>query len=285
MTLDKTSAQPLYLQIEELLRGWIESGKLRPGDRIPSELELAQTYGISRMTARRAIDTLVMEGILFRRPGKGTFVAQPKTPFAPLTVFSFSTAMRTLGLFVSTKVLNLELVAAPPRVARDLQLPPQEEVIFLRRLRYVENQPMAIHISYIPKERFLRLLDEDVTSRPLNKVMEEISGLRIVASRDYVEAALARPDEASLLGIRQGAPLLLIRGIVYAEGELPVRSTKSVFRGDHFRFFVAGNNLLEVKLPGRVRGEAQAGEEWVGLSSNMLEKSGAQNSIVSRIEK
>jgi GntR family transcriptional regulator len=268
MALDKASAQPLYLQLEALVRGWIDSGEVQQGDRIPSEMDLAETYGISRMTARRAIDTLVIEGLLFRQPGKGTFVAEPKMAWPGPTVFSFSTAMRALGLTVTTTVLDLRLIPATPRIANDLRIPKQQRVILLRRLRHVENEPMAIHISYIPPGPFVRLLDEDLTSRPLNKVMEEISGLRIVASQDYVEATLARPDEAKLLRIRQGAPVLLIRGVVCAEGDVPVRSTKSLFRGDHFRFFVSADNPIEVKLPSGAEASGQAEEQWLALGAN-----------------
>lgn len=274
MALDKTSAQPLYVQLEDLIRSWIESGKLSPGDRIPSELELAETHAISRMTVRRAIDVLVMEGILFRQPGKGTFVAEPKMPWPGPTVFSFSTVMRGLGLSVSTQVLDLKLVPAPLRVARDLQLSPQEQVVLLRRLRFVENEPMAIHTSYIPGNYFPALLDEDLTSKPLNKVMEEVSGLRIVASHDYVEATMARPDEAALLEIREGAPVLLVRGIVYSEQGLPVRATKALFRGDHFRFYLAAGNVIQVKPPNAERIVAGAGEQWLGPRSGAGEAAG-----------
>ena len=125
---------------------------------------------------------------------------------------------------------------------------------------------MAIHTSYITPEPFMGILDRDLTSRPLNHVMEEASGLHIVGSRDYVEAALARPEEAKLLGIRQGAPLLFLRGVVYAEGQVPVRATRSLFRGDHFRFFVADNNLLEVRPPAAARSGAPGQEQWLALS-------------------
>jgi GntR family transcriptional regulator len=265
VVLDRTSPAPLYSQLEELLRGSIESGRLRAGDRIPSELELAETHGISRMTARRAVDSLVMDGLLFRQPGKGTFVAEPKMAWPGATVFSFSTAMRALGLTVTTKVLNLKLVQASPRITDDLKLLPQQAVILLQRLRFVEDKPMAIHTSYITPHMFLRLLDEDLTSRPLNAVMEEIGGLRIVSSHDYVEATLARPDEAKLLRVRQGAPMLLIRGVVRAEGDLPVRSTKALFRGDHFRFFASADNPIEVKVLTGAEAAGAANEQWIGF--------------------
>jgi GntR family transcriptional regulator len=249
MALDKVSAQPLYLQLEELIRNAIDSGQLQSGDRVPGEVELATTHGISRMTARRAIDALVMEGILFRQPGKGTFVAKAKLPVHASTLFSFSNTVRAAGLTTTSRVLELRRMPPPPKVAAELQLTARQEVIFSKRLRYVEGQPTVIHTSYMPADYFAAILDEDLTDRPLTQIMEQVSGLRIVASRDYVEAAMARPDEAELLEISQGAPVLLVRGVTYTREGMPARSSSGVYRGDRCRFFVSARDsvMFEVR--------------------------------------
>jgi GntR family transcriptional regulator len=262
--LDKHLARPLYLQLEELLRRQIEAGQLAPGERIPSEPELAETFGISRMTARRALDALVLDGALFRQPGKGTFVAEPKVTYSPATLFSFSTAMRALGLTVTTRMLDLRLIPAPPSVAQDLRLLPHEEVALVSRLRYVEGQPMTIHTSYLPSRYYARILHEDLTRRPLAEVMHDLSGLTIAASQDYVEATLAPADEAALLSIQPGAPLLLVRGVAFTQDGLPIRSTRSVYRGDHFRFYVAARDGVSFEM--RPPTVAPDGIRWLGMS-------------------
>ncbi|HWE64959.1 MAG TPA: GntR family transcriptional regulator [Chloroflexota bacterium] len=259
------------MQLKELLRGQIESRQFHPGDRIPSEQELAEAHGITRMTARRAIDALIMEDVLFRQPGKGTFVAQDKMP-APSVLSSFSTMMHSLGLSVSSKVIDLRLVPAPDHVMHDLQLNEPQDVVFLRRIRYVEGEPMALHASYMLSHYFTRILDADLAHRPLSTIMEEASGLHIVASRDYVEAALAQADEAAMLGIRKRAPVLLVRGVAYARDEQPIRSSKGVYRGDRFRFCVAAQDgATAVQAQGRSLGATDHQEQWQGLMPGMGE--------------
>jgi GntR family transcriptional regulator len=265
MNLDRESHQPLYLQLKGVLQELVDAGQLRPGDRIPSEFEFAQLHAVSRMTARRAIDELVMNGTLFRQQGKGTFVAHEKMPVLSVSG-SFSTTMHTLGLTVSSKVLELKLIPAPEHVMRDLALPQPQDVVYLRRLRYVDDIPMALHSSYMPSQYFARVLDADLAHRPISEVMEEASGQQIVGSRDYVEATLAQADEASLLGVRAGAPVLLVRGIALTRDNQPVRSSKAVYRGDRFRFSVAAQDgATQVRPQGRAAEPSETGEQWFGL--------------------
>jgi len=266
--LDKDSSQPLFLQLENLVRNWIDDGSLAPGDRIPSEHDLARTHEISRMTARRAVDTLVREGLLFRRPGKGTYVSE-KVQWPGATIFSFSTAMASLGLAVTTRVVELTLAQATGRVARDLGVAEDEEIVRLIRLRRLDGEPAAIHTSYMAREYYPSILGADLVTTPLNRVMEEISGRRLVNSRDYVEVTLARQDEAALLEIHAGAPLFLIRGLVFSELGRSERATKSLFRGDLFHLTIAGGGLevkasLVSRRTGSGNGSAGRGQEWPG---------------------
>jgi len=249
--IDKSISTPLFQQIEDWIKEQIETGALKPGHQIPSELEMVDRFSISRMTIRRAIERLAVAGILYRIPGKGTFVAEEKTPYTPSTVYSFSTTMRSLGYEVVTKVLLLDTISAPKDISKDLSIEPGEEVIRLKRLRYINQVPVAMHLSYILYSKFSGLLQEDLTSKPLSAVMERVSGLRIIKSKDYVEATLARDEEAKLLDVTEDAPLLLVRGIAFTEGEIPVRTTKAVYRGDRFRFYVGSNRgpSLEIRMP------------------------------------
>ena len=198
-----------------MLRNQIENGILSPGDRLPPENALAEEYGISRMTARRATEGLVTEGILVRHPGKGTFVADDKVPFMATTLSSFSGTMRALGLAVTSKVIELDLVEPPPRVLNDLKLIAQQRAVFLRRVRYINGEAIAIMSSYMPEQYFQALRAADLSHQPITQVMEAASGLKIVKADDYLEASLARAEEAALLEIRVGAPVFLGRGILY----------------------------------------------------------------------
>jgi GntR family transcriptional regulator len=229
----RASPVPLYIQIDEELRGQIESGDLGPMAQVPSETELAERFSVSRMTARKALDRLVGDGMLFRQPGKGTFVAPTKLYHGASQGLSFSAAMRAQGLACETRVLEAEVVRAPSNVARALSLPAGAQAIFLRRLRLVDREPAAIHLSYLPG-RLSALLEADL-SGSLSDLMSSI-GARVERSEDSVEAVLATGEEAQLLAVAEGSPLVLIRGTAYSSGNEPVRYTEALYPGARWRF-------------------------------------------------
>lgn len=254
MALDKSSSVPLFLQLAQQLREQIDSGHFAASGQIPSELQLAERNGISRMTARRAIDELVSEGLLYRRAGKGTFVAK-KTPYPPLTRFSFSTAMRKLGHTVTTQVLELQLEEATPSTASELLLDPTDQVVRLTRLRFVNAIPAALHTSFFPADRFAGLLDmrEALQSQPLARSMEEASGLRVGISQDIAEVVAASSRVAELLGIKRDSPLLLIRGLAYTTDGYPLRQTTAFYRGDRFQFLLTSGGDFSLEFFDRSR--------------------------------
>ncbi len=266
-TLDKNSSKPLYLQLEEILHLQIETGQLVSGDRIPSENELSEKHDISRMTARKAVESLVLEGLIYRRPGKGSFVSSPKFSYIPPTLFSFSELMSSLGFEVETEVLELKPIKPTEKDRVQLSLGRYETVISLKRRRFVNGEPLAYHASLFPTSKFSGVLDRRLTQRPLAKSMEEVSGLKISGTRDYAEASLAHADEAEILDIRIGAPVLLVYGIAFTETGVPVRSTKAIYRGDRFRFMLAGGSsaALEIKAPVDLKKNSSQKANWVGV--------------------
>jgi GntR family transcriptional regulator len=229
----RASPIPLYIQIDEELRGQIDSGELGPLAQVPSETELAEHFRVSRMTARKALDRLVADGMLFRQPGKGTFVAPSKIAHGASQGLSFSAAMRGLGLPCETRVLEAGIVRAPSNVARALSLAHGAQAIFLRRLRIVDGEPAAIHLSYLPS-RLSALLESDL-SGSLSDLMSGI-GARVERSDDSVEAVLATGDEAQLLAVPEGSPLVLISGTAYSAGNEPVRYSEALYPGARWRF-------------------------------------------------
>lgn len=231
----RSSPVPLYLQIEEDVRSRIRAGELRALDRVPSELELAEGFGVSRMTARKSLDRLVGEGMLFRRPGKGTFVSPAKIAHSASTQMSFSAAMRALGLRHMTRVLDAGLVPAPDTIAAALRQPQGSPVAFVRRLRLVEGEPAAVHLAFLPHS-LAGVLDRDLTGS-LNELMTEM-GARVCDARDTIEAVTATVEDAKLLGVRKNSPLIRIEGIGVSASREPLRYTEALYRGDRFRFGV-----------------------------------------------
>jgi GntR family transcriptional regulator len=243
--LERASPIPLYIQIEEEIRGSIDSGALGELARVPSETDLAAQFRVSRMTARKALDRLVGDGILFRRAGKGTFVAQPKIAHGPSQKLSFSASMRALGLSLSTRVLDSGVQRAPSHVAHALELPAASSVVFLRRLRIVAGEPAAIHTSYLPPQ-YASVLEGDLTGS-LTELMIG-AGARVAEAKDTIEAVAAAGDEAELLRVRPGDPLILIEGVAYSSSGQPLRYTRALYRGGRFRFTVDTSRPAQIAV-------------------------------------
>ncbi|HUG05740.1 MAG TPA: GntR family transcriptional regulator, partial [Candidatus Limnocylindria bacterium] len=243
--LERASPIPLYIQIEEEIRGSIDSGQIGELARVPSEIDLAAQFQVSRMTARKALDRLVGDGILFRRAGKGTFVAHPKIAHGPSQKVSFSAAMRSLGLRLTTSVLDSGVQRAPSHIARALELAAGSNVVFLRRLRTVAGEPAAIHTSYLPPQ-FSSVLEGDLTGS-LTQLMIR-AGARVAEAKDTIEAVAAAGDEAELLGVRAGTPLILIEGVAYSSTGQPLRYTSALYRGGRFRFTVDTSRPAQISV-------------------------------------
>lgn len=238
MEMNINSSQPIYKQIADFFRAQINEGKLLPDDSLPSELEITRMYGISRMTARKAIDVLVNEGLVMRMAGKGTFVTDSKVSFSPSTLFSFSKNMNNLGYKVHSHILDRKIEKASTKIANALEIEVEQPVVFIKRLRFANDEPVSIDMTYLSAKRFERIVEIDLESKPMSELMEDILGLRIINSVDYAEAVICSKDESKLLEVPEGTPLLLISGISYDEKLNPQRFAKALYRSDRFRFAV-----------------------------------------------
>lgn len=243
--LNRSSAVPLYTQIEQQLRAAIEDSTFKPHDVIPSEHALCVQYGVSRMTARRAIDQLVDEGLLFRQPGKGTFVAPAKISHALSTLLSFSAGMQEQGLSQRTVVAHASLGESPIQVARGLGLPARSKVVHLARIRIVEEEAVAYHEAYLPPY-FSPILAMDLTGS-LTKMMSELGG-SVRESRDTVQSIAASHEAAEALGLAVGAPVLRVEGVAYSSTGEPLRYTDAVYRGERFRLTVTSSSRSDSAL-------------------------------------
>lgn len=236
---------PLYLQIEEELRGLVESGGLGPLARVPSEAELSASFKVSRMTARKALDRLVADGLMFRRAGKGTFVAQPKIAHGPSQLLSWSAAMNAQGVRHATRVLDAGTVPAPTNIAHDLGLQPGAQVVLVRRLRLIDDEPAAIHLSYVPN-RYAQILQGDLTGSLTDLMIA--AGARVSYTNDLIESVLATGETARLLHVTSGAPLVFINGVAYSQAMEPLRHSEALYRGDRFRFRVDTTGTRDLRM-------------------------------------
>lgn len=226
----------MYYQIRTHLLEMIESGQLKTGDRVPSERELTEQFGVSRMTARQALKELEALGYLSRQQGKGTFVTTPKLvqPLAGLT--SFTEEMRQRGLVPGAVVLAVEEVLAGWRVAEALGISQTAPVLRLQRLRLADGLPLALEISHIPSALCPGLGQADFENQSLYKMLADRYGIRLIRAAQSLEAVAASPYEAAMLQVKEGTPLLLIERVSQNSKERPVEFVRSLYRGDRYRF-------------------------------------------------
>ena len=240
--VDKGSSEPLYAQIQGIIEQEITSGRLKPGDRIPSEQEIAARYEVSRVTARKALDNLVAKNLLFRQAGKGTFVAEHGMAYEFSTMLSFSRSLRSRGFEVRTEILDQALIPASLEIAQQLRIPAGADAVIVRRLRYVDGIAAAIHTSYFDARIYSPLLEIDLATRSILEAAEQIGGIRMSYSIDSLRAVPVSVPDSRILGIKAASPALELDGIVFDQNNTPSRYTRGIYRGDMFR--------LEVKNTG-----------------------------------
>lgn len=242
--LDRDSITPLYVQIGDIIRHGLSRGVWKPGERIPSESELQESFHVSRMTVRGVVSSLVDEGLLQRVPGKGTFVAQTKITASSPMYRGIREQLERMGYKTQTELLKFEKVL-PPRFAKDaLEVAEDESVFEIVRLRKIEDQPVSLHRSWIPAEFAPSLLDCDVVDEQLCTVLSDEFGLRAAETHETLEAVAASEVEGEILECGEGVPLLLLEDTLYDERGRAFEYTKLLLHGGHMklRFNFSGEN-------------------------------------------
>ncbi len=233
----------LVWQIREYILEQIESGQLRRGQRVPAERELCQRFGVSRMTVRQAMDRLAWEGVLERRRGSGTYVAPPKIRLGLQQLTSFSEDMRRRGLRPGSRILLATVGEADAEAAEALGLAIDRRVTHLRRLRLADQRPLALEYVQVPLRVFPDLVDciqaavraGEAESLSLYALFERV-GIRPARALQSIEASVAAREQASLLGVREGSPLLVLTRLTWADDGTPVEFVRSCYRGDAYRY-------------------------------------------------
>lgn len=236
--MDRSSVQdgvplPKYYRLKESIRVMIEEQHLAEGDLIPSERELCETHGVSRMTARQAVKELVSEGVLYREQGRGTFVAGPKLRHETARLTSFTQDMQERGMTSSSSVLGVEKEAASPAMAEILGVEPNEQLIRISRVRNAEGRPMALETSYLLYKFGKSILDVDLSQSSLYEELGK-RGLRITSAEQRYEATLVNEYEANYLNIPAGSAALLVERVTLDDNEKPFEYVKSIYRGDRY---------------------------------------------------
>jgi GntR family transcriptional regulator len=227
---------PLYIQIAERLIAQIESGALSPGEQLPPERDLSEKIGVNRMTLRRALQVLESQGLIVRKHGVGTFIAEPKIDRQMEIVFRFTSGIQNRGLSPGAEIISIEEILAEPVLAKDLGLPVSSPVYSILRLRSINQEPVMLESYKIPVQRFPGLDRYDLEKRSIYEIMEIEYGVPITRARQSFEPIIATEFEANLLKINIGEALMLEKRLSYDGNNLPVEYGKDRYRGDRFRF-------------------------------------------------
>jgi GntR family transcriptional regulator len=233
----RNSPLPRYYQLKEIMRERVQSEEWKPGDLIPSERELSEKYGISRMTARQALTDLVNEGLFYREQGKGTFVSQRKITQQLIRLTGFTEDIKARGQKPGTKVLSAEMLPADETTSEKLRIDPGTLIFRLQRLRLADDEPLAIELSQISFKGCERLLEEDLEKNSLYRLIETQYGIPLMEADQELEAGLAGNEEAQLLKIQSGRPVLFTRRITYTERNQPIEYAKAVYCGNKYIFY------------------------------------------------
>jgi len=235
--IEPSSPVPLYFQLQEIIRGKILSGEYPPGELIPSEKDLQKMYGVSRITVRNAINGLVFDDLLIKKQGYGTMVAFPRMlEDGNSRLKSFSEKMAGAGAEISTVVLSVLRIPATERIAGHLGIPVGEDIIYAKRLRKVDGEPLALFENYICTGTGVS--ENDDFSGSVYKLFEDKYGLVISGAEKIIEADLARSEDAALLQIPSGGPILIIRYTTFGGNGKAVEYAEGIYRADRYKYTV-----------------------------------------------
>ncbi|RFU60451.1 GntR family transcriptional regulator [Peribacillus glennii] len=231
--MDHNNRLPLYVQLKLWVIDQIESGLFTSGNKIPTEHSLSKMHNISRPTVRQALAELVKEGYLMKKRGLGTFVSTPLFT-GDATVFrTFAEEMEIFGLSHRAKLISKKVYHASQELSKTLCINQGEEVFEVVRLRFANGNPLAIRTSIIPAKLHPGLLKENLEE--LYSLLAQ-KGVYPVRSKQTFQAVPAEKEQAELLKVMKGTPLMLWEGLVFAENDQPMEKVKAVYLGTHFRF-------------------------------------------------
>jgi GntR family transcriptional regulator len=233
---------PRYYEIEQALRTRI--AELKPDDPLPSDAMLCDEFGVSRMTARNAVQRLSQEGLVYRVPGRGTFVAEPPVHRQAGNLLSFTEEMRRRGREPSSRVLAREVREPGPAEASRLQLAPGAQVVALRRLRVADDEPVAIEEAVFPAVVAPLVLDADLERRSLHDTLVE-GGHVPTMGRARLGAEAAGAEDAELLHVPVGSPLLVEKRVIHDQDGRPLELCESRYAGARYGLDVQ----FDVELP------------------------------------
>lgn len=232
--LNASISKTLYDQLADQIRYDIYEGKFKQGEKIPSEFELSDIYGVSRSTVRKAISILVQENLLEKAHGIGTFVSSTKTNQNPSSFSSFTDNVKSMGQTLTTKTILVSHEPSTEEQRKFFNLGVNESLLKIERLRYVDNIAICIETSWFMTE--LDSLQNKNLNGSLYAVLQKEYNIQPLTGSETIELCYASSEESELLDVPRGSALVLIVDQVYDSTGKPLHISKLVLRGDKFKY-------------------------------------------------
>ncbi len=231
-TLSMDSDIPLYSQLVSIVKRNITAGTLGPGELLPSEAELCKTFNVSRSTVRQAIGSLETEGLVVRKQGRGTFVAEPKMRRKTENVYSFTSEISSRGLTPSSTLVEFEVMEPTPDITRVLELSTQDTAVYrFTRIRNVDGEPLILETSFYPQYIYPKLTRELLRTHSFYSLLYEVGIAPASAVDSYAAVVLGR-EEAEMLGCKPGSCAFSVQRRTRTETGMIYEYTQSLIRAD-----------------------------------------------------
>ncbi|WP_349360893.1 GntR family transcriptional regulator [Stappia sp.] len=261
--LDPAGPVPLYHQIFLILRNRIYGGNLAPGERVPSEQDLTTEFGVSRITAKRALNELADAGLVIRERGRGTRVVnRPPAPAVTSSIEGWLENVSLMGQSTTAQVLTFAYLEASEDIALALEIEAGDAVQHAVRVRSLDGEPMSYLVTYVPADIGRQYESEELNSQPLLHLLER-AGVDVASARQTISATLADAEVASALSIPVGSPLIEVRRVVRDRAERPVEYIRVLYRPDLYRFEMSMRRVT-----------AESGPRWTTTSSSPVPAGG-----------
>jgi len=234
--VDRSSPLPLHYQLKQHLLEKIEAGEWKPNDLIPSEQELQNSFGLSRITVRQALSDLVYEGLLIRERGRGTFVAPPKMTHSPEERRSLTEFMMEKGIKPGWQIIEKGFIEANKEVAANLKLPHKTRVYRIRRLRLAAEEAIGQHTAYLPEAVSGQINEAGLLEGGSLNYISHIPQMATSHATRSIEAVAASDLDVKLLHMSLGSPVLMIQRVVLSASGEPLEFLQARYRGDRFKY-------------------------------------------------
>lgn len=235
--LHAEASVPLYLQLSDVIQSQIEQGELKQGEKIPSEDQMRELYGVSRVTVRAAIERLVESGLLIKRRGKGTYVAMPAF-VETMAGGSFTKSCVQNHVVPRTEVRSVGTVFASGMVAEGLAVHAGDPVHRICRVRFTDDIPVNYEVDYF-RERDAFILEADMDETPVSEIIRDRTGLLAKEFKDMFDVSAANEEQSRALDCPAGTPLLVVRQVVMAEEHQILYYNEQYILSDRYKYVVS----------------------------------------------